>query len=100
MLKVSDLSVVTSGDYQRYREQDGVRYHHIIDSDTLYPASSFRSVTVIHPDSLIADALSTSLFCMDIESGMKLAEEYGAEALWLKEDGDLVRTNGFSGYEK
>ncbi|MBO4770514.1 MAG: FAD:protein FMN transferase [Clostridia bacterium] len=100
VLAASDVSVVTSGDYQRYRELNGVRYHHIIDSETLYPSVLYRSVTIIHTSSLIADALSTALFCMDIESGRALALEYGAEALWMKNDGTLVRTDGFANYEK
>ena len=100
VLSVSDVSVVTSGDYQRYRELDGIKYHHIIDCETLCPSELYRSVTVIHTSSLTADALSTALFCMDIESGRALAAEYGAEALWMKKDGTLVRTGGFADYEK
>ncbi|MCD7731995.1 MAG: FAD:protein FMN transferase [Oscillospiraceae bacterium] len=86
-VEVSDLSVVTSGDYERYTIINGETYSHIIDPDTLYPAEHYRSVTVICESSSLGDALSTSLFCMDIESGKALAEELGVEALWVYADG-------------
>ena len=99
-LAVSDLAVVTSGDYQRFYELDGVRYHHIIDPDTLYPADTYRSVTVICGSSAYADALSTALFCMSVEDGKRLAREFDAEALWIKADGSAERTSGFAAYER
>ncbi|MBP5256023.1 MAG: FAD:protein FMN transferase [Clostridia bacterium] len=99
-LSVSGISVVTSGDYQRYRDLDGKRYHHIIDPDTFMPADRFRSVTVIHSDPFVADALSTSLFCMSKEDGEALALRYGAEILWIYSDMTAARTPGFYKYEK
>ena len=99
-VKVAGECVVTSGDYQRYFEVDGVRYHHIIDPETLYPAALWRSVTVITDESAVADALSTALFCMDFEAGSQLAAEYGAEVMWVSADGTLTRTEGFKDYEK
>ncbi len=99
-VKVANLSVVTSGDYQRYYEVSGVRYHHIIDPKTLFPADYWRSVTVISESSYCADFLSTALFCMDLEDGKKLAESFGAEVLWIKKDGSSERTDGFADYEK
>lgn len=99
-LGASDVSVVTSGDYERYYEYNGKKYHHIIDLDTLYPADGFCSVTVVCKDPEEADALSTALFCMSVEEGRALAEKYGAEVLWIKSDGGSERTKGFSAYEK
>ena len=99
-VKTAGECVVTSGDYQRYFEVDGVRYHHIIDPDTLYPASLWRSVTVIAEDSGIADALSTALFCMSESDGAELALRFGAQALWVAPDGSIRRTEGFAEYEK
>ena len=99
-VKISDAAIVTSGDYQRYFEADGVRYHHIIDPETLYPASLWRSVTIICGDSGTADALSTALFCMPLEEGKALLERFGAEALWVDANGGVTRTEGFNSYEE
>lgn len=83
-LFVKDLSVVTSGDYQRYFVVDGKAYHHLIDKDTLFPGNYFRSVTVVHEDSGLADFLSTAVFLMPFEEGFKLIEGIdGAEAYWV-----------------
>lgn len=93
-----DKAIVTSGDYQRYFELDGVRYHHIIDPETLHPAARFRSVTVVCDDSGLADALSTALFVLPLEEGKALARKAGAEAMWLDAQGNLRETSGFSDY--
>ena len=92
-------SLVTSGDYQRYYTVNGKRYHHLIDLDTLYPAEYWNSVTVIAPDSGLADGLSTGLFCMDYAQGKALADSLdGVEVCWIKIEGDTVNaqfTDGF-----
>lgn len=81
------VSVVTSGDYQRYFEENGVRYHHIIDPDTMEPSRRFSSVTIVHPDSAYGDFLSTALFLVSIEEGEKIADRYDAAVLWITPDG-------------
>ncbi len=81
------VSVVTSGDYQRYFEENGVRYHHIIDPDTMEPSRRFSSVTIVHPDSAYGDFLSTALFLVPIEQGQKIADHYEAAVLWITPDG-------------
>lgn len=94
-LYVKEGSVVTSGDYQRTYAVDGKLYHHIIDPDTLYPSTYWRSVTIVCQDSGIADALSTALFVMSREEGQKLLEQYEAEAMWVDQDGKILYSPGF-----
>lgn len=98
LLYTEDRSVVTSGDYQRYFELDGVRYHHIIDPDTLEPAAYWRSVTVVAESSAAADCLSTALFTLPQAEGQRLLDQWGAEALWIGRDGAQVMSPGFSAY--
>ena len=94
-LYISDTSCVTSGSYERFFVADGKKYHHIIDPDTLYPAEHFESVSVITPDSGVADCLSTALFCMSYEDGLRLLEAFGdAEALWIDRNGELLMSPG------
>ena len=91
--------VSTSGDYERFVEVDGVRYHHIIDPSTGYPADSdVRSVTILTKDGLLSDALSTACFVLGVEEGSRLAEDFGAEALFVDEDGQIHMTEGMERY--
>lgn len=94
-LNIDHQSVVSSGDYQRYYTVDGVRYHHIIDPDTLRPGTLWRAVTVVCPDSGLADGLSTALFLLSQEEGAALAQRCGAQAMWVAPDGGLLYTDGF-----
>ena len=88
-------SVVTSGDYQRYYVVDGKPYHHIIDPETLYPSARWRAVSVVCPDSGLADCLSTALFILPQEAGQALLDQAGAEAMWLLADGTRLYSPGF-----
>jgi len=95
-------SVTTSGDYERYFEADGVRYHHILDPKTGFPARGCTSVTVWASSTMDADALATSLFVLGPETGLKLAEELSdVEALFFYYDSDgalkNVMTSGIRG---
>lgn len=94
---VHDLSVVTSGDYERYFEQDGVRYHHIFDPETGYPAASgLRSVTVIDDNSTRADALTTALFVMGADKGRAYCEKNGIAAVFITSDRQVFTTEKVS----
>ncbi len=94
-LNLSNTSCVTSGDYERYYEIDGKKYHHIIDKDTLYPSNYFSSVTIICEDSGLADALSTALFCMDYNEGYRLIKQIGGiEVIWIDKNNDVFYTEG------
>jgi len=88
--EIKNASAVTSGDYERYYTVGGVRYHHIINKDTLMPKNDYRSVTVVTEDSGLADALSTALFNMDYEDGVRLIESIdSAFAVWVMPDGRI-----------
>ncbi len=88
-------TVSTSGDYERYFEQDGVRYHHILDPSTGYPAKSgLISVTIIHENGLYSDGLSTACFVLGKDKGMALLEKYGAEGVFIDEEKNVYITDG------
>lgn len=91
--------VSTSGDYERYVEVDGIRYHHLLDPATGYPADSgVRSVTVLAREGVLSDALSTACFVLGEERGLALVGQYGAEALFVDGEGKIVMTDGMARY--
>jgi thiamine biosynthesis lipoprotein len=95
------IAVVTSGDYERFFEKNGERYHHILDPRTGYPARQLVSVTVIAPACTLADALSTAAFVLGPEKGLELLRQFpGVEGLLVAErEGRLLgwKTGGFPG---
>jgi thiamine biosynthesis lipoprotein len=96
ILNLEDLSLVSSGDYERYYTVDGKEYHHIIDPATLMPAEYFTAISIVTKDSGLADALSTSIYNMSYEEGLALIEDLpGTEALWVFKNGDMKYSSGF-----
>ncbi len=91
-----NMSVVTSGSYQRYYEVKGVKYNHIIDPDTLMPATRYASVTVAAESSATADMLSTALFILPEDEGNNLAESYGASVCRIYDDGRVEADGDFN----
>jgi thiamine biosynthesis lipoprotein len=94
--EVTDLSVVTSGTYERYFIYQGTRYHHILDTETGQPVrNSLASVTIITEESMRADALSTAVFAMGLEEGMRFTEDLeDVEAIFVTEDRKVYLTSG------
>ncbi|MDD4493177.1 MAG: FAD:protein FMN transferase, partial [Eubacteriales bacterium] len=98
---MADISLVSSGNYERYYTVDGKDYHHIIDPVTLYPSEYFNLVAIICKDSGQADALSTALFLMPFEEGMDLINSLPeTDALWVMKDGSMKYSEGFESYLK
>jgi thiamine biosynthesis lipoprotein len=96
-IELEDLSFGTSGDYERFFLANGVRYHHIIDPKTGYPATQSRSATVLAKDAITSDALSKALFILGPEEGMALMEAMGVEAVLVTADNRVLSTPGLEG---
>lgn len=98
-VNLTDGSLVTSGVYERYYSVNGKNYHHIIDPETLYPAEFFLSVSILCPDSGMADALSTSVFNMPYEQGLELIESLpDTAAVWVFADKQVKYSSRFTDF--
>jgi thiamine biosynthesis lipoprotein len=92
---LADEAISTSGDYERYFEEDGVRYHHIIRPSTGEPANGVHSATVFGPDAVITDALSTSVFVMGVERGLTLIGSLpDYESIVIDDEGRVFYSDG------
>ncbi len=100
IIRLDEGFVSTSGDYERYFEKDGKRYHHIFNALTGMPASSgLISVTVVAESGILSDALSTACFIVGEEKGRALVEKYGASAIFVDEEMNIT-TVGEIDFEK
>ena len=92
---LTDMSISTSGDYERFFIKNGVRYHHILSPETLYPSNGFQSVSVLARDSTTTDVLSTAIFAMGPDAGIKLITKLeGVEAVIVRDDGSIWTSPG------
>ena len=97
-LKLKDTCVSTSGNYEKYFEQDGKRYHHILNATTGYPATSeFKSVTVVCESGLISDALSTVCYIAGYRKSIEILKKFDAEAVFIFNNNAVRVTDGLSG---
>jgi thiamine biosynthesis lipoprotein len=94
-IDLEDEAISTAGDYERFFERDGVRYHHILDPRTLQPARGCQSVTVIAREGVWADGLDTGIFVMGAERGMELVEQLpDVEAIIVDAEGRVLVSSG------
>lgn len=97
VIPLVDVAVSTSGDYERYFEEDGVRYHHIIDPASGDSARELRSVTIIGADATTTDALSTSVFVLGPEAGLALIDALPEiDAILIDRNGRLHYSSGLA----
>jgi len=94
-IDLQDEAISTAGDYERFFERGGVRYHHILDPRTLHPARSCQAVTVVAREGIWADGLDTGIFVMGVESGMQLVEALpDVEAIIVDHEGHVHVSSG------
>jgi FAD:protein FMN transferase len=94
-VELADATFSTSGDYERYFERDGVRYHHILDPDTGQPARGTRSVTIVTRQATWADGLSTGVFILGPQQGMALVERLpDVEAVIVTAENEVLVSSG------
>ena len=96
-LEISEMSVVTSGNYEKFIELDGTRYAHIIDPRTGFPVSGIKSVSVISPNAEVSDALATSIFVLGTKKGIELVNKLkNIECLIIDDENKFIQSNGLN----
>ena len=101
MLPIADEAISTSGDYERFFEEDGVRYHHILNPSSGKSVGELRSVTVVGPDAVMTDGFSTSVFVMGVTKGLTFINSLADyEAVIIDSDGKMHASTGFSSPEE
>ena len=101
LLPLVDVAVSTSGDYERYFEENGIRYHHIIDPKSGDSARELQSVTIIGPDATTTDALSTSVFVLGLAKGLELVNRLpNIDAILVDSAGSMHYSEGLESAKK
>lgn len=96
-VEAEDLAVMGSGDYERFFEAGGERYHHIIDPGTGYPSRGMSGITMFHLDPMAADAWNTALFVLGPEKGLAIVEKTpGMEAIMTTPSGEIIYSSGLA----
>jgi thiamine biosynthesis lipoprotein len=93
-LELSDRSISTSGDYERFTIINKERYHHILDPRTGKPSAGVESVTIIGDQGAVIDPLTTALFILSPEKGMQIVKDLGCEAIFVDDKGNVTSTKG------
>lgn len=98
---ISDMSLVSSGVYERYYIVNGKSYHHIIDPDTLFPADNYLQATILCKDSGVADATAKAAFILPFDKALEYINSMpDVEAMWVFKDGSIKYSDGFEKYLK
>jgi thiamine biosynthesis lipoprotein len=98
VLPLEDQAISTSGDYERFFIKDGVRYHHILDTKTGFPAMLCRSVTILAQDATTSDGLTKPVFILGPERGLALIEQMDdVEAIIIDRNGKIYLSSGLAG---
>ncbi len=95
IIETEECFISTSGNYERFSEKDGKKYHHILSTETGYPVeNNLLSVTIVCDSGLLSDALSTACYCLGYEESLSLLKEYRAEAVFIFNDKTVKVTDG------
>ena len=98
---LKDMSLVSSGIYERYYMVNGKQYHHIIDPETLFPADYYAQVTILCQDSGVADAAAKAAFILPFNRALEYINAFpDIEAMWVFKDGTIKYSNGFEKFLK
>ena len=96
-LYIKDKAISTSGDYQRFFIQNGKQYHHILNPGTGYPAAGVISVSIIAPEGYMADGLSTGIFVLGPDKGIKFLESMGFDGMIVDANKKIFITKNLKG---
>lgn len=96
-IELRDMSISTSGDYERFFILNGRRFHHLISPKTGYPAGGCRSVSIVTTEGALADAFSTGIFILGPQKGLKVLEKIGLDGIIIDDNSILHTTPGIRG---